>query len=55
MCRPGAHFLLALLLVLCVPSLARAEIRVCVRLPGHPKMAPWALSWLEAIKPYFGK
>ncbi|MDC3958781.1 hypothetical protein [Polyangium jinanense] len=42
--RPGALFLLALLLVLCVPSLVRAEIRVCVRLPGHPKMDQWALS-----------
>ncbi|MDI1481195.1 hypothetical protein [Polyangium sp. y55x31] len=32
------------LLVLCVPTVARAEIRVCVRLPGHPKMDQWALS-----------
>ncbi|MDC3958176.1 hypothetical protein [Polyangium jinanense] len=32
------------LLFLCAPSLARAEIPVCVRLPGHPKMDRFALS-----------
>ncbi|MDC3988618.1 hypothetical protein [Polyangium jinanense] len=42
--RVFAWCLPLLLLVLCVPSLARAEIRVCVRLPGHPKMDQWALS-----------
>ncbi|MDI1483515.1 hypothetical protein [Polyangium sp. y55x31] len=32
------------LLVLCLPMVARAEIPVCVRLPGQPKMDRWALS-----------
>ncbi|MDI1475917.1 hypothetical protein [Polyangium sp. y55x31] len=32
------------LLVLCLPMVAHAEIPVCVRLPGQPKMDRWALS-----------
>ncbi|MDC3988192.1 hypothetical protein [Polyangium jinanense] len=43
--RHAALFLLTVLLVLCVPSLARAEIRVCVRPPDvAPNVNEWAYS-----------
>ena len=42
--RVLAFCLSLILLLLCLPVVARAEIPVCVRLPGHPKMDRFALS-----------